>query len=179
MNNIIQCSECRLNLASFLAVNYNNFPYGQMQRFVQPQPLFDPSLQMPFIRKKNNNKNNKNLSVINNFKQNEKNEENENDENNISNYGVNKKKENIPQSINSFYFLNESLRKQEIDFNESSIYNNEENNSNNNIINKLKRMSKSKEKKNYKKNIFILNKNLLQILENFDLTNEEKLFIIY
>ena len=179
MNNIIQCSECRLNLASFLAVNYNNFPYGQMQRFVQPQPLFDPSLQMPFIRKKNNNKNNKNLSVINNFKQNEKNEENENDENNISNYGVNKKKEeNIPQSINSFYFLNESLRKQEIDFNESSIYNNEENNSNNNIINKLKRMSKSKEKKNYKKNIFILNKNLLQILENFDLTNEEKLLYI-
>ena len=196
LNNMIQCSECRINLASFLAMNYNNFPYGQMQRFVQPQPLFDPSMQIPFIRKKNNNKNNKNLTLINNFKQNEKNEEDEeeseiNEDNTYNFINKKRKEENIPQAINSFYFLNENLKKQINHSNEESIFNNNEekivhnnkydknsNKNSSNIINKLKKISKSKEKKISKKNNFILNKNLLQTLENFDLTNEEKLLYI-
>ena len=177
-------------------MNYNPFPYGQIQNsplsIVQTQSLFEPSIQIPLIQKKNNNKNNKILSLNKNKNQNEKNEDNDEEsdmnsfnENNTFNTPSKKKTmENIPQLINSFYFLNENIKKKnnnqtnEITIN--SINNNEENkniNNDKNIINNLKN-NKIKEKSKHKKHNCFFNKNLLQILENFDLTNEEKLLYI-
>ena len=55
---MIQCTECRLNLASFLAMNYNSFQYNQMPnsplQIVQTQSLFEPAAQIPLLQKKNN-----------------------------------------------------------------------------------------------------------------------------
>ena len=96
---------------------------GAPMRVVQSQSFFEPSMPMPLIQKKNNNKINKNLS-INKYKyQNVENEENEDDkegeEESDSNdddnnrYGPSARpgSENIPQMINSFYFLNENIKK--------------------------------------------------------------------
>ena len=177
-------------------MNYNPFPYGQIQNsplnIVQTQSLFEPSIQIPLIQKKNNNKNNKILSLNKNKNQNEKNEDNGeesdmnsfNENNTFNNPSKKKTMENIPQLINSFYFLNENIKKKnnnqtnEITIN--SINNNEENKNikyDKNIINNLKN-NKIKEKSKHKKHNYFFNKNLLQILENFDLTNEEKLLYI-
>ena len=177
-------------------MNYNPFPYGQIQnsplRIVQTQSLFEPSIQIPLIQKKNNNKNNKILSLNKNKNQNEKNEDNDEEsdmnsfnQNNTFNIPSKKKTmENIPQLINSFYFLNENIKKKnnnqtnEITIN--SIKNNEENkniNNNKNNINNLKNNT-IKEKSKHKKHNCLFNKNLLQILENSNLTNEEKLLYI-
>ena len=188
---MFQCSECRLNLASLFAMNINPFSYGQIQnsplRIVQTNSLFEPSIQIPLIQKKNNNKNNKNLSLNKNIIQNEKNEDNDdesdinecNENNTFNNPSKKKTMENIPQLINSFYFLNENIKKNN-QSNDISINNNEENkniNNDNNIINNLKN-NKIKEKTKHKKHNYIFNKSLLQILENFDLTNEEKILYI-
>ena len=179
-------------------MNYNPFSYDQIQnsplRIVQTQSLFEPSIQIPLIQKKNNNKNNKILSLNKNKNQNEKNEDNDeesdmnsfNQNNTFSNPSKKKTMENIPQLINSFYFLNENIKKKnnnqtnEITIN--SINNNEENkniniNNDRNIINNLKN-NKIKDKSKHKKLNCLFNKNLLQILENFDLSNEEKLLYI-
>ena len=172
-------------------MNINPFSYGQIQnsplRIVQTNSLFEPSIQIPLIQKKNNNKNNKNLSLNKNIIQNEKNEDNDdesdinecNENNTFNNPSKKKTMENIPQLINSFYFLNENIKKNN-QSNDISINNNEENkniNNDNNIINNLKN-NKIKEKSKHKKHNYIFNKNLLQILENFDLTNEEKILYI-
>ena len=164
-----------------LSMNYNGFPYSQIQgsqlRIIQTESLFEPS---------KNNKNNKNLK---NKKQIEKNGEDDEEENNneINNNNIiytpqNKKNlvENTPQSTNSFYFLKNDKNSHS---NENSINNNEEQNNNcfnNNIKSnsKKKDKSKSKSKSKAKKNNCYLNKNTLQILENLDLTNEEKLLYI-
>ena len=172
-------------------MNINPFSYGQIQnsplRIVQTNSLFEPSIQIPLIQKKNNNKNNKNLSLNKNIIQNEKNEDNNdesdinecNENNTFNNPSKKKTMENIPQLINSFYFLNENIKKNN-QSNDISINNNEENkniNNDNNIINNLKN-NKIKEKTKHKKHNYIFNKSLLQILENFDLTNEEKILYI-
>ena len=172
-------------------MNINPFSYGQIQnsplRIVQTNSLFEPSIQIPLIQKKNNNKNNKNLSLNKNIIQNEKNEDNDdesdinecNENNTFNNPSKKKTMENIPQLINSFYFLNENIKKNN-QSNDISINNNEENkniNNDNNIINNLKN-NKIKEKSKHKKHNYIFNKSLLQILENFDLTNEEKILYI-
>ena len=172
-------------------MNINPFSYGQIQnsplRIVQTNSLFEPSIQIPLIQKKNNNKNNKNLSLNKNIIQNEKNEDNDdesdinecNENNTFNNPSKKKTMENIPQLINSFYFLNENIKKNN-QSNDISINNNEENkniNNDNNIINNLKN-NKIKEKTKHKKHNYIFNKSLLQILENFDLTNEEKILYI-
>ena len=64
-------------MSSLLSMNYNGFPYSQIQgsqlRIIQTESLFEPS---------KNNKNNKNLK---NKKQIEKNGENEEEENNKRN----------------------------------------------------------------------------------------------
>lgn len=56
LNNIFQCYECRIKLASLFAMNYNAFPYGQIQnppmRIMQSPSLFEPSIQIPLIQKK-------------------------------------------------------------------------------------------------------------------------------
>ena len=167
-------------------MNYNPFSYGQMQnsplRIVQAHSLFKPSIQIPLIQKKNNNKNNKILSLNNNISQTEKNEENDeeseintfNENNTYSIFSNNKTMENIPQSINSFYYLNENIKNKNVQTNDNSSINNieEKKNSSSN------RNSKLKEKVKHKKHSFLFNKNLLQILENFNLTNEEKLLYI-
>ena len=157
-------------------------------RIVPTQSLFDPSIQIPFIQKKNNNKKNKNLSLIKNNVQNEKNEEEEEEEESEINNNINennlfnkpsKKKvdENIPQSINSFYFLKENFKKENNQINEVLTNINEPNNKKKSSIgHNIK--NKSKDKSKYKKNNLLFNKNLLTILENFDLTNEEKLLYI-
>ena len=184
-------------------------------RIVQTQSLFEPAAQTPsLIQKKNNNKNNKNLSLKKNKNQNVKKEEEEeyeeeeeiNEEIEEQNYNMHyppKKKviENVPQLINSFYFLNENLKKQNsinsinnININnntDTALKNNQENNSNiinnltngiitniNNTNNNNNNSNKIKEKSKTKKSNVLMNKNTLQILENFDLTNEEKLLYI-
>ena len=172
-------------------MNINPFSYGQIQnsplRIVQTNSLFEPSIQIPLIQKKNNNKNNKNLSLNKNIIQNEKNKDNDdendinecNENNTFNNTSKKKTMENIPQLINSFYFLNENIKKNN-QSNDILINNNEENkniNNDNNIINNLKN-NKIKEKSKHKKHNYIFNKSLLQILENFDLTNEEKILYI-
>ena len=188
LNNIFQCYECRIKLASLFAMNYNAFPYGQIQnppmRIMQSPSLFEPSIQIPLIQKKNNNKNNKNLSLIKIH--NEKNEEDEYEdesENNLNENFMenmdNKRKtiENIPQLINSFYFINENIKKQNNIANEIYVnYSEEKNKKSNSMMRNLK--SKIKEKSKSKKNNYVFNINLLQILENYDLTNEEKLIYI-
>ena len=188
LNNIFQCYECRIKLASLFAMNYNAFPYGQIQnppmRIMQSPSLFEPSIQIPLIQKKNNNKNNKNLSLIKIH--NEKNEEDEYEdesENNLNENFMenmdNKRKtiENIPQLINSFYFINENIKKQNNIANEIYVnYSEEKNKKSNSMMRNLK--SKIKEKSKSKKNNYVFNINLLQILENYDLTNEEKLLYI-
>ena len=154
-------------------------------RIMQSPSLFEPSIQIPLIQKKNNNKNNKNLSLIK--IQNKKNEEDEyEDESEINNLNENimdnsnsKRKviENIPQLINSFYYLNENLRKQNNISNEILENNNDDKEiKSNNFIRNLK--SKIKEKSKHKKTNYIFNVNLLEVLENYDLTNEEKLLYI-
>jgi hypothetical protein len=56
INNMFQCYQCSLNLASLFAMNYNAFPYGQIQnpsmRIMQSTSLFEPSIQIPLIQKK-------------------------------------------------------------------------------------------------------------------------------
>ncbi len=170
-------------------MNYTNFPYGQIPnaplRIVQAQSLFEPSVQIPYIQlKNNNNKKNKNL----NKKQNGKNEEEE-EEIDISESNKNQMKipqgkkmviENTPQLINSFCYVNDNtINQKNLKSNENSINNNEEY-SNNNIINMLSNNAKnnSRPKSKSKKNATYFNKNTLAILENFDLTNEEKLLYI-
>ena len=154
-------------------------------RIMQSPSLFEPSIQIPLIQKKNNNKNNKNLSLIK--IQNEKNEEDEyDDESEINNLNENilennnsKRKviQNIPQLINSFYYLNENLSKQNNITNEILENSNDDKEiKSNNFIRNLK--SKIKEKSKYKKANYIFNVNLLEVLENYDLTNEEKLLYI-
>ena len=154
-------------------------------RIIQSPSLFEPSIQIPLIQKKNNNKNNKNLSLIK--IQNEKNEEEEyDDESEINNINKNimknsnsKRKviENIPQLINSFYYLNESLKSQNNISNEILENSNDDKEiKSNNFILNLK--SKIKEKSKHKKTNYIFNANLLEVLENYDLTNEEKLLYI-
>ena len=79
---MFQCYQCSLNLASLFAMNYNAFPYGQIQnpsmRIMQSTSLFEPSIQIPLIQKKNNNKNNKNTKKNKNDKNDTKNDKNQN-----------------------------------------------------------------------------------------------------
>ena len=170
-------------------MNYTNFPYGQIPntplRIVQAQSLFEPSVPIPLIQlKNNNNKKNKNL----NKKQNGKNEEEEeeidssmsNKNQMISPQGKKNVIENTPQLINSFCYVNDNtINQKNLKSNENSVINNEEY-SNNNIINMLSNNIKnnSRPKSKSKKNVTYFNKNTLAILENFDLTNEEKLLYI-
>ena len=170
-------------------MNYTNFPYGQIPntplRIVQAQSLFEPSVQIPLIQlKNNNNKKNKNL----NKKQNGKNEEEEeeidssvsNKNQMISPQGKKNVIENTPQLINSFCYVNDyTINQKNLNSNENTVNNNEEY-SNNNIINMLSNNIKnnSRPKSKSKKNVTYFNKNTLAILENFELTNEEKLLYI-
>ena len=170
-------------------MNYTNFPYGQIPntplRIVQAQSLFEPSVQIPLIQlKNNNNKKNKNL----NKKQNGKNEEEEeeidssvsNKNQMISPQGKKNVIENTPQLINSFCYVNDNtINQKNLNSNENTVNNNEEY-SNNNIINMLSNNIKnnSRPKSKSKKNVTYFNKNTLAILENFELTNEEKLLYI-
>ena len=151
-------------------------------RILPTQTIFDPSIQIPFIQKKNNNKNNKNKNNVLNEK-NEDDEEESEINNNINETNIfnkpSKKKnvENIPQLINSFYFLNDNLKKENNQENEILNNTNEQSHKKSNSIgHNIK--NKSKDKSKYKKNNLLFNKNLLNILENFDLTNEEKLLYI-
>ena len=170
-------------------MNYTNFPYGQIPnaplRIVQAQSLFEPSVQIPYIQlKNNNNKKNKNLNKKQNGKNEEEEEEIDSSESNKNQMKIPQGKkmviENTPQLINSFCYVNDNtINQKNLKSNENSINNNEEY-SNNNIINMLSNNAKnnSRPKSKSKKNATYFNKNTLAILENFDLTNEEKLLYI-
>jgi len=176
-------------LASLFSMNYTNFPYGQIPnaplRIVQAQSLFEPSVQIPYIQlKNNNNKKNKNLNKKQNGKNEEEEEEIDSSESNKNQMKIPQGKkmviENTPQLINSFCYVNDNtINQKNLKSNENSINNNEEY-SNNNIINMLSNNAKnnSRPKSKSKKNATYFNKNTLAILENFDLTNEEKLLYI-
>ena len=170
-------------------MNYTNFPYGQIPntplRIVQAQSLFEPSVQIPLIQlKNNNNKKNKNLNKKQNGKNEEEEEEIDSSESNKNQMKAPQGKKNIientPQLINSFCYVNDNtINQKNLKSNENSVNNNEEY-SNNNIINMLSNNIKnnSRPKSKSKKNVTYFNKNTLAILENFDLTNEEKLLYI-
>ena len=170
-------------------MNYTNFPYGQIPnaplRIVQAQSLFEPSVQIPYFQlKNNNNKKNKNLNKKQNGKNEEEEEEIDSSESNKNQMKIPQGKkmviENTPQLINSFCYVNDNtINQKNLKSNENSINNNEEY-SNNNIINMLSNNAKnnSRPKSKSKKNATYFNKNTLAILENFDLTNEEKLLYI-
>ena len=170
-------------------MNYTNFPYGQIPnaplRIVQAQSLFEPSVQIPYIQlKNNNNKKNKNLNKKQNGKNEEEEEEIDSSESNKNQMKIPQGKkmviQNTPQLINSFCYVNDNtINQKNLKSNENSINNNEEY-SNNNIINMLSNNVKnnSRPKSKSKKNVTYFNKNTLAILENFDLTNEEKLLYI-
>ena len=170
-------------------MNYTNFPYGQIPnaplRIVQAQSLFEPSVQIPYFQlKNNNNKKNKNLNKKQNGKNEEEEEEIDSSESNKNQMKIPQGKkmviENTPQLINSFCYVNDNtINQKNLKSNENSINNNEEY-SNNNIINILSNNAKnnSRPKSKSKKNVTYFNKNTLAILENFDLTNEEKLLYI-
>ena len=164
-------------------MNYNTFPYGHLQnapmRIMQSPSLFEPSIKIPLIQKNINNKNNKNLSLINIQSEEEEDYEDESYNNineNIMEERSSKRKaiQNIPQLINSFYYLNENLKKQN-NISNGIIVNNMDEKCYS-IVRNLK--SKIKEKAKNKKNNYIFNVNLLKVLENYDLTNEEKLLYI-
>ena len=176
---------------------------------IPPQPLYATNKQVPLPPIKNNKK------ITNkNKKQNKKNEEitiveepeetnneinqiksNNNNINEFSMMNTNNNMiiDNVPQIINSFYYINNNTNNTQAQIfkdkekntysNETSINNNEEfsnnninniNSINNNSSLKIKKLKKPKPKK-YN---CIFNKNTLQILENMSITNEDKLLYI-
>ena len=214
INKIFQCAECSLKFAQYFSYNYNNYPYGPIPNphpvtIIPPQPLYATNKQVPLPPIKNNKK------ITNkNKKQNKKNEEitiveepeeknneinqiksNNNNINEFSMMNTNNNMiiDNVPQIINSFYYINNNTNNTQAQIfkdkekntysNETSINNNEEfsnnninniNSINNNSSLKIKKLKKPKPKK-YN---CIFNKNTLQILENMSITNEDKLLYI-
>ena len=179
---------------------------------IPPQPVYASNQQVPLTQVKNNKK----IKNITNKKQNKKNEEiviedepeeinnniNEikNNNNNINDFNMMKANnnmiiDNVPQIINSFYYINNNTNnsqspsfllkekdKNNTNSNETSINYNEElsNNNINNInsINNNSLLMKKLKKPKAKKYNCIFNKNTLQILENMSITNEDKLLYI-
>ena len=179
---------------------------------IPPQPAYATNQQVPLTQVKNNKK----IKNITNKKQNKKNEEiviedepeeinnniNEikNNNSNINDFNMMKANnnmiiDNVPQIINSFYYINNNTNnsqspsfllkekeKNNTNSNETSINYNEElsNNNINNInsINNNSLLMKKLKKPKAKKYNCIFNKNTLQILENMSITNEDKLLYI-
>ena len=193
---------------------YGQIPNPRPMTVVPQQVLIAPKEQIPLNQiKNNNNKKNKNKNLSNKSKkQYKKNEEivieddpednNQiNEINNINNINTNVNQfnmirnsnnnnmviGNVPQIINSFYYINNNAqiahmpreRERLANSNDTSVNYNEEMSNNINSINnnsslKNKKLKKSKPKK-YN---CIFNKNTLQILENMSITNEDKLLYI-
>lgn len=155
-------------------------------RIVQAQSIFEPSVQIPYIQLKNNNNNkkNKNLNKKQNGKIEEEEEEIDSSESNRNQMNIPQGKKNVmentPQLINSFCYVNDNIINQKNFKSNENLVNNNNEYSNNNIINILANNVKNnnRPKSKSKKNITYFNKNTLAILENFDLTNEEKLLYL-
>ena len=179
---------------------------------IPPQPAYATNQQVPLTQVKNNKK----IKNITNKKQNKKNEEIiiedepeeinnninqiKNNNSNINDFNMMKSNnnmiiDNVPQIINSFYYINNNTNnsqspsfllkekeKNNTNSNETSINYNEElsNNNINNInsINNNSLLMKKLKKPKAKKYNCIFNKNTLQILENMSITNEDKLLYI-
>ena len=179
---------------------------------IPPQPVYATNQQVPLTQVKNNKK----IKNITNKKQNKKNEEIiiedepeeinnninpiKNNNSNINDFNMMKANnnmiiDNVPQIINSFYYINNNTNnsqspsfllkekeKNNTNSNETSINYNEElsNNNINNInsINNNSLLMKKLKKPKAKKYNCIFNKNTLQILENMSITNEDKLLYI-
>ena len=179
---------------------------------IPPQPVYATNQQVPLTQVKNNKK----IKNITNKKQNKKNEEIiiedepeeinnninpiKNNNSNINDFNMMKSNnnmiiDNVPQIINSFYYINNNTNnsqspsfllkekeKNNTNSNETSINYNEElsNNNINNInsINNNSLLMKKLKKPKAKKYNCIFNKNTLQILENMSITNEDKLLYI-
>ena len=174
-------------------------------KVIPQQMLYAPTEQPSFNQIKNiNNKKNKNLSNKSKkqFKKNETinlDEDSEDDNNNINEINNNNINEfnmmnnnnnkmvldNVPQIINSFYYINNNNqmipiskdKERNTNSNDTSINYNEEMSNNNNSINNNSSL-KNKKKPKPKKYNCIFNKNTLQILENMSITNEDKLLYI-
>ena len=176
---------------------------------VPQQVLIAPKQQIPLNQIKNNNiKKKKNLSNKSK-KQNKKNEEivieddpeDDNQINEINNINSNVNQfnmirnnnnnnmviSNVPQIINSFYYINNNAqiahmsreRERLANSNDTSVNYNEEMSNNINSINNNSSLKNKKLKKpKPKKYNCIFNKNTLQILENMSITNEDKLLYI-
>ena len=177
---------------------------------LQPQPIYATKQQIPLTQIKNNKKI-KNISIKKKA-QNKKNEDDDiqeipeetinqinqmkNVNNNINQFNMLKTNnnlviDNVPQIINSFYYINNNNtnnsntqifreRNQNTYSNETSVNYNEElsNNNINSINNNSSLKNKKLKKPKSKKYNCIFNKNVLQILENMSITNEDKLIYI-
>ena len=177
---------------------------------LQPQPIYATKQQIPLTQIKNNKKI-KNISIKKKA-QNKKNEDDDiqeipeetinqinqmkNVNNNINQFNMLKTNnnlviDNVPQIINSFYYINNNNtnnsntqifreRNQNTYSNETSVNYNEElsNNNINSINNNSSLKNKKLKKPKPKKYNCIFNKNVLQILENMSITNEDKLIYI-
>ena len=180
-------------------------PNPQPMKAIPQQMMYAPNEQASFNQIKNiNNKKNKNLSnkTKKQFKKNETinlDEDSDDDNNNINEINNNNINEfnmmnnnnnkmvldNVPQIINSFYYINNNNQMTQIpkdkerntNSNDTSINYNEEMSNNNNSINNNSSL-KNKKKPKPKKYNCIFNKNTLQILENMSITNEDKLLYI-
>ena len=180
-------------------------PNPQPMKAIPQQMMYAPNEQASFNQIKNiNNKKNKNLSnkTKKQFKKNETinlDEDSDDDNNNINEINNNNIKEfnmmnnnnnkmvldNVPQIINSFYYINNNNqmtpipkdKERNTNSNDTSINYNEEMSNNNNSINNNSSL-KNKKKPKPKKYNCIFNKNTLQILENMSITNEDKLLYI-
>ena len=180
-------------------------PNPQPMKAIPQQMMYAPNEQASFNQIKNiNNKKNKNLSnkTKKQFKKNETinlDEDSDDDNNNINEINNNNINEfnmmnnnnnkmvldNVPQIINSFYYINNNNQMTPIpkdkernsNSNDTSVNYNEEMSNNNNSINNNSSL-KNKKKPKPKKYNCIFNKNTLQILENMSITNEDKLLYI-
>ena len=180
-------------------------PNPQPMKAIPQQMMYAPNEQASFNQIKNiNNKKNKNLSnkTKKQFKKNETinlDEDSDDDNNNINEINNNNINEfnmmnnnnnkmvldNVPQIINSFYYINNNNqmtpipkdKERNTNSNDTSINYNEEMSNNNNSINNNSSL-KNKKKPKPKKYNCIFNKNTLQILENMSITNEDKLLYI-
>ena len=214
INNTFQCTECNLKFTQYLSYNYNRYPYAKIPNarpmtVVPQQVLIAPKEQIPLNQIKNNNNNKKNKNLSNKSKkQYKKNEEivieddpeDNNQINEINNINTNVNQfnmirnnnnnnmviGNMPQIINSFYYINNNAqiahmqreRERQVNSNDTSVnYNEEMSNNNINSINNNSSL-KNKKKSKPKKYNCIFNKNTLQILENMSITNEDKLLYI-
>ena len=167
---ILQCADCLLKRANFISMNYNMLPFQQTSLYEQPIQI--PSQTVNYNNYENNkklkNKNNEVFETKINIKDNGYSEEKKIEKKKPGRKKKNPELQNLPKTINLSNLDNNSEKNPC----EITVYENEEQNKVDNPI-----IIKSKSMKPKKKGIYF-DKSTLEILENLELTNEDKLLYI-